>query len=119
MIQNRSLASIRTRLLRGAGITGWAANVPVYDDDGLMGVVDVAFKRERIAIEMDGFAFHSEPDRFERDRERQNRITRAGWDVARYTWRQLTQRPQYVLDDICARLALALAQQGPRSSDRT
>lgn len=94
-----------TALLREAGITGWAANVPIYDDEGLMGVVDVAFKRERAAIEVDGFAFHAEPDRFERDRERQNRITRAGWAVARYTWRQLTQRPEYVLNDIAARLA--------------
>jgi very-short-patch-repair endonuclease len=103
-----------TKLLREAGITGWRANVPVYDADGLIGVGDLVFERERLLVEVDGFAYHSTPDRFERDRERQNRFTRAEWEVARFTWRQLTQRPQYIVGDLRARLTRLR-----RSSDRS
>ncbi len=102
-----------TALFRDAAITGWRVNVPIRDADGLIGVVDVAFEKQRLAVEMDGLAYHSDPDRFEHDRERQNRLTRAGWDIARFTWRQLTARPEYVVTDIRTRLAK------PRSSDRT
>lgn len=94
-----------TALLRGAGITGWRANVPISDGEGLIGVGDVAFDRERLVIEVDGWAYHSSPDRFQRDRQRQNRLVRAGWRVLRFTWRDLTQRPDHVIAETRAMLS--------------
>jgi very-short-patch-repair endonuclease len=105
-----------TKLLGDAGITGWRVNMPVYDADGLIGIGDLVFDRERLVVETDGWAYHSTPDRFERDRERQNRFTRAEWEIARFTWRQLTERPQYVVGDIRARLTrLRRSSDGTRS----
>jgi very-short-patch-repair endonuclease len=49
-----------------------------------------------VVIELDGCAFHTTSDRFERDRYRQNRLTEGGWTVLRFTWRDLTRRPVYV-----------------------
>jgi very-short-patch-repair endonuclease len=92
------------RLFRKSDITGWRANVEIRDAAGLIGVVDVAFSRVRLAIEVDGWAFHTTPDRFQRDRQRQNRLIAAGWTVLRFTWHDLTDRPDYVLATVRALL---------------
>jgi very-short-patch-repair endonuclease len=49
---------------------------------------------------VDGFAFHTTPEQFEGDRQRQNRLVAAGWTVLRFTWRDLTNRPAHVLATI-------------------
>jgi hypothetical protein len=93
----RSAAERRaTRLLSRAGIHGWVANAAIRDDRGLIGVGDVVFEETRVVIELDGWAFHAAPDRLQRDRDRQKRLVSAGWTVLRFTWRDLTERPEYV-----------------------
>ena len=84
------------RILRSAGITGWVANHPVWADGRLVGVIDVALVRQRIALEVDGWAYHSDVDRFRRDRAKQNDLIALGWTVLRFTWADLTERPGYV-----------------------
>lgn len=79
-------------LLRDAGITGWQTNYPVGGYK-----VDVSFPGAKVAIEVDGFAFHSGPVEFQIDRERQNNIALLGWQVLRFTWLDLTEYPQRVL----------------------
>jgi very-short-patch-repair endonuclease len=83
------------KLLRDAGITGWKANHPVGGYK-----VDVAFVTERVAIEVDGWAFHHDEDAFQVDRKRQNAISLLGWKVLRFTWLDLTQYPQRVIAEI-------------------
>ena len=51
-----------------------------------MARIDVAFREQRIAIEVDGFAYHSDRARFQRDRSRQNLLVGLGWTVLRFTW---------------------------------
>ncbi len=87
-------------ILRSGQITGWKANVEIRDADGLIGVGDVVFDRARLVLEVDGLAFHTTPEQFQRDRERQNRLVAAGWTVLRFTWRDLTTRPAYVLASV-------------------
>jgi very-short-patch-repair endonuclease len=89
-----------TSVLRSGRIDGWRANVEICDAAGLIGVGDVVFERERLVLEMDGWAFHTTPERFQRDRERQNRLTAAGWTVLRFTWRDVTERPDYVVASV-------------------
>ena len=48
--------------------------------------LDVAFKRERVAVEVDGWAYHSTSSAFENDRARQNALVVDGWLVLRFTW---------------------------------
>jgi very-short-patch-repair endonuclease len=67
--------------------------------------LDITFSRQRIAIEIDGRAWHVAPDRFHRDRRRQNALVLAGWTVLRFTWRDLAQRPEQVIAEIRAALA--------------
>jgi len=92
------------RLLRRAGVRDWTANHPVHVDGEIVAVLDIAVERARLAIEIDGFAYHSDVDRFQRDRHRQNVLVALGWTVLRFTWADLTQRPGYVVATVQAQL---------------
>ena len=62
--------------------------------------IDLAYPDEMLAIEGDGFGVHSERDRFETDRERQNALVNLRWRPLHFTWRQIRQRSDYVADTI-------------------
>jgi very-short-patch-repair endonuclease len=94
------------RLLRQAGIAGWVPNLPVPFGGGKVVRVDVAFEGPRLAIEVDGFEYHSGSDRFQRDRTKQNSLVALGWTVLRFTWWDLAERPDYVLATIRRQLAI-------------
>jgi very-short-patch-repair endonuclease len=83
------------KLLRDNGITGWKTNYPVGGYK-----VDVGFPKQKVAVETDGWAFHSSQEDFQNDRERQNKIALLGWQVLRFTWLDLTEYPQRVLAEI-------------------
>lgn len=93
------------RLLRRGEIGGWEANVPVYDEDGLIGVVDLLFRGQRVVVEIDGWAFHSDQASFQNDRRRRNRLVQAGYRVLQFTWDDLVRRPRDVIAEIAAALA--------------
>ncbi|MDQ6728126.1 MAG: endonuclease domain-containing protein [Actinomycetota bacterium] len=73
----------------------------------LIGRVDFAFPDRRLAIEVDGYEFHSTLTAFQRDRARQNDLVAAGWTVLRFTWGDVTRRPERVASSI-HRLLVAL-----------
>lgn len=68
--------------------------------DGRVFYVDFAFPHLRVAIEADGRRWHSDPKAFERDRERHNSLTEAGWRVLRVTEQQVRCEPQAVRDQV-------------------
>jgi very-short-patch-repair endonuclease len=105
------------RLLRRAGISGWQPNYAVWVDGDLVAVVDVAFPSARIAVEVDGMAYHVDVDRFRRDRSRQNDLVALGWTVLRFTWADLTERPGYVIAMI-RRIAARVREDFARSPSR-
>lgn len=89
------------RLLRSAGLTGWAANVTVRARSGrVIAVVDVLFARQRLVIEVDGYAAHAGRSAFVQDRRRQNALVNAGYRVLRVTWSDLRDRPHEVIAEI-------------------
>lgn len=94
------------RLLRAAALTGWLANYPVTVD-GQRYVIDVGFPAVKLAVEVDGWAFHSDVERFRADRRRQNRLSVAGWTVVRFTRADLRERPDEVLRIITRLLSAA------------
>lgn len=62
--------------------------------------IDVAVPASRLAIEADGYEFHSSREAFERDRSRQNQLIISGWKVLRFTWRQLHEDPVWCGEQI-------------------
>lgn len=93
--------SLCQTILKAARIGGWTANQRVYDQHGLIGIVDILFAEFALVIEVDGRAWHTTPERFELDRYRQNRLLAAGYRVLRFTWRHL-QDPSYVVRTVWA-----------------
>lgn len=93
---------IVVRLLRSAVICGWRQGYRIGGHE-----VDFAIPELLIAIEVDGWAWHVDVERFRRDRRKQNSLEVAGWMVLRFTWHDLTQRP----DDVVAEIAAAVASR--------
>ena len=66
----------------------------------LLGRVDFALPELRVAMEVDGYERHTSPDAFQHDRSRQNDLVTAGWTVLRFTWDDITSRPERVVGAI-------------------
>nr|WP_221243151.1 DUF559 domain-containing protein [Conexibacter arvalis] len=58
--------------------------------------VDAVWPRERVAVELDGWAFHRHRRAFQRDREKGNALSAAGWTVLRFTHHDVAERPAAV-----------------------
>lgn len=71
-------------LLRVARITGWKANYLIRVGAGVY-YVDIAFPGLRLAVELDGWQFHSDRASFSADRQRDVALRLAGWTVLRFT----------------------------------
>lgn len=101
-------ASVAERLLVGmlrqSGAGGWQCGFPAGGY-----AIDIAFPASRVAIEVDGWAWHMDAVRTQLDKHRQNALTRMGWTVLRYTWHDLTGRPRSVLAEIAHEVARGLA----------
>jgi very-short-patch-repair endonuclease len=62
--------------------------------DGIL--VDFVWRDRHLIVEVDGYAYHRAPSRFERDRENDVTLTIQGWRVLRFTWRKVEERPAWV-----------------------
>lgn len=82
-------------LFRESGIVSWTPNV------GAEGyVIDVAFTREKLAVEIDGFAYHRDVTTFQRDRTKRNALIAAGWTVLNFTWADIVERGDQVVTTV-------------------
>jgi len=68
--------------------------------------VDFAYVRERLAIEADGFRWHSSRRQWDRERTRTAALTAMGWTVFRVTWSELNERPDRFVEAVAALLAI-------------
>jgi very-short-patch-repair endonuclease len=69
--------------------------------------VDCLWSRQRLIVELDGWAVHSTRRAFESDRERDRALLVNGWRSTRVTWRQLEEEAEAVAADL--RLLLGTA----------
>jgi very-short-patch-repair endonuclease len=90
------------RLLREAGIGGWVLGHPFGPYR-----IDLAFPVERVAIEVDGWAWHVDAERFRADRRKGNALTRGSWDLLRFPWHALDGEPKACIAEVAATLDLA------------
>jgi very-short-patch-repair endonuclease len=59
-------------------------------------LVDFFWPTKRLAVEADSYTYHSMPSTFDRDRERDQQLTLAGYTVVRFTYQQVTRQPALV-----------------------
>jgi very-short-patch-repair endonuclease len=89
-------------LIRGSDLPDYEANVLVEGER-----VDVLWRKERVIVELDGFAFHKSRASFEADRRRDAKLQVLGYRVLRITQERLTNEPDKVLAEIRALLSAA------------
>jgi very-short-patch-repair endonuclease len=63
-------------------------------------MVDFHWPGTTLIVETDGYAYHSTPSAFERDRERDQHLTLAGYTVVRFTYKQVKRTPEAVAQRI-------------------
>jgi very-short-patch-repair endonuclease len=78
---------------------------PLFNEPVLGYVVDAVWPKQRLIIEVDGYAYHQHRAAFERDRRRDQQLTAAGYRVIRITWIQLRDRPIETIASIVKTLA--------------
>ena len=97
-------------ITRGLGLPDPETNKFIVLDDGGPPIrVDFVWSDQRVILEADSDKWHRSRQRFEIDRERDQRLTAAGWKVIRTTWRQMKRRP----DDLSAVLLKLLGLASP------
>lgn len=82
------------------------ARLPRPETNAMVGgyEVDMLWRRHRLVVEVDGYAFHSGRAAFERDRRRDAALQAAGYRVVRFTWRQITRESHAVVAMLAALL---------------
>jgi very-short-patch-repair endonuclease len=72
-----------------------SASLPAPEVNARLGPYELDFlwRRQKLAVEFDGFAFHSSRTAFERDRARDADLIARGLRVVRVTWRQIEEQP--------------------------
>ncbi len=79
-------------------------NVHLTMPDGTIYVADFLWRGARLIAETDGFAAHASQSSFYADSRRALRLRPAGFDVLRFTWADVTDRPDDVAADLRNRL---------------
>lgn len=67
--------------------------------------VDAAWPAAGLAVELDGWARHKDRHAFQRDRDKGNALTQAGWRLLRFTHDDVVRRPAEIAADIRRLLA--------------
>ncbi len=89
---------------------GWRFNVDVSDGHAVIGPVDALHAGLGIVVELDGKRYHG-PERFQRDRTRDQRLVAMGHVVLRFTWADLEERP----DEVRAIIRRTMSQRARRA----
>jgi very-short-patch-repair endonuclease len=64
---------------------------------GWRGRLDFAWPQWKVALECDGYEFHSGRESFQGDRRRWSALSRSGWHAGVVTWFDVTGDPAYVV----------------------
>jgi very-short-patch-repair endonuclease len=69
---------------------------------GFVARVDFAYPDAALLVELDGAAYHSDRETFQRDRLRQNRLVSLGYRVLRFTYWDVLATPDFVVDTVAS-----------------
>ena len=89
------------QVLRGPGMPRFTLQHPV-EVAGRRFVLDAACEEVRLAVEMDGAAWHGSREQRERDIHRDALLATIGWQTLRFGFRRLTSSPRGCQQDIKA-----------------
>jgi very-short-patch-repair endonuclease len=96
-------------LVRNAGLP-----LPVTNRQTGSHRVDCRWPKHQLTVELDGYRFHNSRHSWELDRRREREARARGDDFRRYTYGDVFERPQLMLDEVCAFFSVGRARPLPR-----
>ena len=99
-LEEAMLALCRHRRLPEPGVNAWVLLCGEYHQ------IDFVWRRERVAVEVDGYRFHRNRGAFRRDRRRDQLLEIEGWGHARFADAQIGAEADHV-EDVLLRLLSA------------
>lgn len=106
------LESISRFAFSQGGLPEPVLQMPVYDEEGLIGHVDMAWPDMRVIGEADGLLKYRDRSDLIAEKAREDRLRAQGWIVVRWTWDEILRTPDIVI----ARIRRAFAQARARSA---
>lgn len=94
------------RVLRNAKLPLPEKQYEIFDGGRLVARPDFAYPDHRLAIEGESREHHTGDRAWHEDWERRNDLTRLGWRVIHITWRDLVERPAWVVEQVASALGL-------------
>jgi very-short-patch-repair endonuclease len=89
--------------MRAAGLEGLARQFEVFDEQRrFVARLDFADEQLRLAVEIDGWGYHSSPEARSRDSRRDRRLVALGWTVLRFTTEDVRRRPGVMVSELMA-----------------
>lgn len=89
-----------------AGLPAPVQQEVIRRDGRFLARVDFLWKLARLVVEVDGLAKYSEAGELQREKARHNALVALGYTVLRFTWADITHRPEAVLRQVRAALRL-------------
>lgn len=93
-----------SRLIRQSGLPEPVKQFEVREGGKFIARLDFAYPERRLAIEVDGFGWHSSTRQLQRDRQRQNALVIRKWKIARFASDDIKHHPYRVIEEIRALL---------------
>jgi putative AbiEi antitoxin of type IV toxin-antitoxin system len=87
-------------VIRRSGLPLPARNVDVVDGDGRTREIDLCYLAQKGAIEADSRRFHGTASQKADDRRRQAALEAVGFRFVRVTWRDVFDRPKWIVDQV-------------------
>jgi len=88
-----------------AGLPAPIQQAVIRRDGRFFARVDFLWKAARLIVEVDGLAKYSEPGELQREKARQNALVALGYTVLRFTWADITHRPDSVVRQVSVALS--------------
>ena len=90
------LESLSRYRLTEAGLPEPELQYPVHDEDGLVGLADMAWPELKVIGEADGLSKYTRRDDLIDEKRREDRMRAQGWIVVRWTWQEILTTPEAV-----------------------
>ncbi|MET9328607.1 DUF559 domain-containing protein [Tsukamurella sp. NPDC003166] len=84
-------------LMLAEGISGWETQLPIGRYRA-----DFTWPEEQLVVEVDGWAFHKDAVRFQRDHDKRNDFARRGLTVLAFTWHDVVYDPVSTVEAVVA-----------------
>ncbi|ALG86978.1 hypothetical protein ACH46_16695 [Gordonia phthalatica] len=92
------------KLLREHQIDGWFQQIPFGDYE-----LDFAWPQEQISVEIHGWKFHKQHDRWNRDQKKANQLALMSWLPLSFSWARLTTEPDECMRELIEAIELRRA----------